>query len=70
MRTPVQRVASWRKCLVYNQNFYGGGEGAGLVDGEGVIVKASRNGVVGLGPIEEPFQKLLKIGLGKGKSCS
>ena len=52
---------------VYNQNVYGRGGGAQVADGEGVTVKMLE--VEWWGVIEEPFQKHLKIGVGKGKSC-
>ena len=42
---------------MYDQNFYWG---AGVVGGEGVIVKDARSGVVGE-VIKESFQKHLKI---------
>ena len=46
--------------------------GGGVVDGEGVAVKGAWSGVVGGGGliIKGSFQKHLKIGVGKGKSCS
>ena len=45
---------------MYDQNFYGGGGRAGVVDGEGVAAKDAWSGVVVVGVIEGSFQKHLK----------
>ena len=66
MKTTMRfnKLSIW---LVYDQNFWGGGEG--VVDGEG----GSSEGCLkwgGGGSLRDLSKNILKQGVGKGKSCS
>ena len=56
------------RSLVYDQNFFFGGEG--VADGDGGSSEGCLKWGGGGGVIKGSFQNILKQGVGKGKSCS